>query len=147
MRIGNAQSFVEFNFEEIVPEQSQRAGDTSCSVAVSCNGFAGGVESVWFARDDIKRFLSDLEAFEAQRQGSVNLLNMSSPSEYSPLRFEIFSVNRLGHLAVRADLLKISYGNNLTPSTISVSFAVDSGMLNSILEDFRELFNSTQRRL
>ena len=114
---------------------------------MSCNGFAGRVESVWFASDDIKRFLSDLEAFEAQRQGSVNLLNMSSPSEYSPLRFEIFSVNRLGHLAVRADLLKISYGNNLTPSTISVSFAVDSGMLNSILEDFRELFNSTQRRL
>lgn len=146
MRIGEAQAFVEFSFKETVPEDLPRATDTSCSVEVSCSGFSGKVESVWFARDDINRFLSELEAFEARRQGSVSLLNMSSGSDYSPLRFEIFSLNQLGHLAVRTDLLKTTYvDSKLTPLTVSVTFALDPGMLRAVMEDFRELFNSRQR--
>jgi hypothetical protein len=142
MRIGNAQSFVEFSLQETYDLQGR--ADTSCSVEVSGNGFAGKVDSVWFAREDLDRFLSDLEAYEIQRQGSVSLLNMSSLSDYSPLRFEIFSLDQLGHLAVRTDLLKTTYiDSRLTPITISLTFGLDAGMLRSVLEDFRALFNST----
>jgi hypothetical protein len=140
MRIGDANSFVEFVFKEAVPEGVQGATDTSCSVEVSCNRFAGKVNSVWFGRSDIDRFLSDLQNFELVRKGSVSLVNMSSLSDDGPLDFEIFSVSSLGHLAVRATLRRITYVKELSPLTVSISFALDPGLLRQVLEDFRVFF-------
>ena len=140
MRIGDANSFVEFVFKEAVPEGAQGASDTCCSVEVSCNGFAGKVKSVWFARPDIDRFLFDLQNFEVVRKGSVSLDNMSSLSDDSPLSFEIFSVGSLGHLAVRTALRRITYVEELSPLTVSISFPLDPGMLRQALEEFRSLF-------
>ena len=147
MRIGDANSFVEFVLKEAVPEGVQGASDTSCSVEVSCKGFAGKVNSVWFARSDIDRFLSDLQNFELVRKGSVSLANMSSPSDDSPLYFEIFSVSSLGHLAVRATLRRITYVEELNPLTVSISFAFDPGTLRQALEDFQELFAHRRARI
>ena|SRR5436190_7107775 len=148
MTIGDADSFVEFAFKEAVPEHMQGATDTSCSVEATCSTFTGKVESVWFARDDINRFLSELEEFEATRKGSVSLLNMSSPSDYNPLNFEIVSIDRARHLVVKADLLEVRYLNGeLSPLRVSVSFDLDTGMLRSILMDFRKLFAYKQERI
>ena len=134
-------SFVEFRFKEAAPQHQADGTDIACSVAVSCDGFTGRVESVWFTRDDIKRFLSELEEFEAKRRGSVSLLNYSSPSDVNPLTFEIISVDSVGHLIVRAALLKIRYLNGeLIPLRVWVSFAVDAGKLRSMVSDFRKLF-------
>ena len=139
-------AFVEFRFREAAPQQLQAGTDTCCSVEVSCRGFTGRVKSVWFARDDIKRFLSELEEFAATRKGSVRLLNQSSSSDTSPLTFELVSVDGAGHLIVRAGLLKTRHRNDeLDPIRVSVSFAVDAVMLRSMVLDFRQLFAFRQK--
>lgn len=125
MRVGDEQSYVEFSFKEAMPEHLQGGTDIACSVEASCGGFRGRVETVWFSRDDINRFLSELSSLEERRRGSVSLANMSSGSEFNPLRFEIFSVDEVGHLAVGVYLLEASYvGGGLRPLKVSVGLTV-----------------------
>src|SRR5215210_3264580 len=109
MRVGDEQSFVSFEFKESVPEHLPGGTDVSYSVEASCHGFGGRIESVWFTREDINRFLSELLRLEETRKGSANLVNLSSPSEDNPLRFEIYPIDSVGHFAVRADLSKYNY--------------------------------------
>ena len=143
MRVSDADSFVEFEFKEAMPEHLSGGADVACSVAASRDGFCGRVESVWFSREDTNHFLSELRSLEEKRTGSANLTNLSSQSDYNPLRFEIFSVDEAGHLAVRADLLKGSHvGGSLSPLKVSVSFPIDAGSLPSLLVEFRKLFSS-----
>lgn len=143
MRIGNEQAFVSFEFEEAMPEHLPGGTDIACSVEASCGGFNGRIESVWFSREDINRFLSELRSLEESRKGSASLVNQSSPSKYDPLRFEIFSVDEVGHFAVRADLSKVNYvGGGLQPLKVSVTFPFDAGDLPSMLIEFRRLFGS-----
>ncbi len=67
---------------------------------------------------------------------------MSSKSEYSPLHFEILSVDEVGHIAVSVELLRISYlGEKLKPSKVSVSFPLDAEQLSSVAISFRALFD------
>lgn len=142
MRVGNEQSFVAFEFQEAMPEHLPGGTDIAYSVEASCDGFRGRVESVWFAREDINRFLSELRSLEENRKGSASLVNLSSPSEYNPLRFEIFSIDTPGHFAVRADLSEVNYVNDgIHPLKVSVTFPIDAGDLPSILIEFRKLFD------
>ena len=141
MRIGSAECFITLDFAQSVPEGLPRSTDMACSVEASCRGFNGRVEHVWFARDDVHRFLTELRALEANRKGSVAFLNLSSPSDYSPFHFEIFSTNDLGHLAVRADLLQVHYvGDHMIPLRVSVAFDIDAGDLPSLVVEFQRLF-------
>lgn len=96
MRVGGEHSFVEFSSEESVPEHLPGGADIACSVEASCGGFGGRVGGVWFSRGDVNRFLSELRSLEETRRGSANLLNMSSRSEFDPLRFELYSVGGSG---------------------------------------------------
>jgi len=148
MRIGSDQSFVAFEFKEAMPEHLPGGTDIACSVSVSCDAFNGRVESVWFSREDINRFLLELRSLEEYRKGSANLVNLSSLSEYNPLRFEVFSIDEVGHMAVRADLLKVSYvGGGIHPLKVSVTFDMDAGDLPSMLVEFRKLFDFKRRRI
>src|SRR3954469_9612437 len=106
MRVGNERLFVRFEFKEAVPEHLPGASDISCSVEASCDGSCIRIKSVWFSREDINRFLSELRSLEETRRGSANLVNLGSPSEDNPLRFEIYSIDNVGHVVVRADLSK-----------------------------------------
>ena len=147
MRVGDEHSFVEFSFKEAMPEHLPGGTDIACSAEASCGGFRGRVETVWFSRDDINLFLSELRGLEERRQGSANLTNMSSQSEFNPLSFEILSVDGVGHMALSAELLEASYvGSRLCPLRISVGFPIDAGSLPSMLVDFRKLFESKRGR-
>ena len=95
---------------------------------------------VWSAREDIVDFLYQLQKFEETRKGSVNLLNMSSQSQYNPLRFEIFSLDETGHLAVNAELTKVTYVGGPTPLSVMIAFPLDGGELRSVELEFRKLF-------
>jgi hypothetical protein len=142
MRVGNEQSFVSFEFKEAVPEHLPCGTDVSYKVEASCHGFGGRIESVWFTPEDIIRFLSELRSLEETREGSANLVNLSSPSEDNPLRFEMYSIDSVGHFAVRADLSKYNYvGADIESVKVSVSFRIDAGDLPSILIGFRKLFD------
>ena len=148
MRVGDEHSFVEFSFKEAMPEHLPGGTDVACSVEASCGGFRGRVETVWFSRDDINSFLSELRSLEERRRGSASLTNMSSESEHNPLRFEIFSVDGVGHMAVGAELLEASYvGGALRPLKVSVSFPVDAGTLASMVVGFRKLFDHRGQRI
>ncbi len=133
-------SFVEFRLKEASPQQLKGGTDICCSVEVSCGGFRGRVKSVWFGRDKINRFLSELEDLETKREGSVCLLNDSSSSDVNPLTFEILSVDSPRQLTVSAALLETRYLNNeLNPLRVSVSFAIDTAILHCMVRDFRKL--------
>ena len=141
MRVGNEFSFVRFEFKEKTPGNLPRAGDLACSVEVSCDGFQGTVDTVWFSREDIDSFLSQLKTFEETRRGLVSLSNMSTGSDHDPLRFEMRSSDELGHLAVSAEVTKISHTNaGLTPLTVSVSFPLEPEQLRVVETEFRKLF-------
>jgi hypothetical protein len=147
MRVGDADSFVAFEFKEILSDRLPGGADVACSVTASCNGFHGRVERVWFSRENIDRFLSELQGLDERRKGSAALMNLSSGSDYNPLRFEIFPVDEAGHLAVKADLSKASYiGGSLSPLRASVTFPLDAGEMASILVGFRLLFAGKRNR-
>ncbi len=148
MRVGDKHSFVEFSFKEAMPEDLPGGTDIACSVEASCGHFRGRVETIWFSRDDINRFLSELRSLAERRNGSASLMNMSSQSEFNPLRFEMFSINEVGHMAVSADLLESGcVGGVLRPLKLSVVFAVDAGSLPLIVVGFRKLFDDRRERI
>ncbi len=139
MRIENEGSFVKFEFKEFFDLQGRH--DVGCRIEVFCFGFAGEINDVWFSWEDINSFIEGLKAFDKTRKGAVELSNMSSGSEASPLEFKIFTTDRLGHLAVRATLRKLIYfKDSYEISTVSVVFEIDAGSLSSIIRDFKKLF-------
>ena len=142
MRVGDEESFIEFEFSAREAEDSPRAGDVAFSVSASSNGFCGKVSSVWFSPEELEGFLNQLARLEKTRSGSASLSNLSSLSEYNPLVFEIFSVDKTGHLAVKVELVKISYrSDELIPSKVSMRFMLDGERFNSMLAGFRRLFS------
>ena len=140
MIIGDDFENIEFVVTEILPEHLPRAGDVSCFVKVRCNNFAGEVESVWFAPEDISLFLSDLRNLEATRKGSANLLNLSSQSESNPLHFEISPSDKLGNLLVKVQLQKFSYFGSSPLSNLQVTFGLGGEYLQKTLLDFEKMF-------
>lgn len=136
MKIENENSFIEFK-----PEKHYKT-DIACRIKVFCNGFGGEVEGVWFSEEDIKSFLQQIEELDKTRKGAAELLNMSSQSDSSPLKFVIFSTDSLGHLAAQVTLQKPFYLANQYIETLktSVSFDIDSSLLPSIINNFKKLF-------
>jgi hypothetical protein len=141
MIIGKESEHIEFELTEVVPEHLPSAGDVACSVKVYCNGFAGEVGNVWFAPEDISRFLSELRYLEITRKGSAVLLNLSSQSDSSPLEFEISSEDGLGDLFVKVELQKLSYvGDSFLPTKLQAAFGLEAEYLQKTLLDFGKLF-------
>lgn len=133
MRIISEDSYIEFEFEEA------HENYISCHISVFSEGFSGKVQSVWFHESEVKDFIRQLEQFEKIRKDSVELVDMSSPSDSSPLKFKIFSTDSLGHIAVSISLKKINYSSSKSLKT-SISFDIDSGVLITIIRDFKKLF-------
>jgi hypothetical protein len=144
MRVGNEYNFVDF---EIVEVWTEYVPSTRCSVKASGEGFSGELKSVWFSQENLDSFLADLQALEEKRRGTATLLNMSSLSQYSPLRFQISSTSDTGDFVVRADLLKITWIDTDTsqPLKLSIWFTIAQEMFPSIVIEFRKLFNVNSR--
>ena len=141
MKIGKESEHIEFELTDIVAEHLPSAGDVACTVRVYCKDFAGKVDDVYFAPEDINRFLSDLQNLEAMRRGSAVLLNLSSQSESSPLRFEISSKDNRGNLLVKVELQKLSYiGESFFAMKLQVAFGLEAEYLQKTLLDFEKLF-------
>jgi hypothetical protein len=139
MRIEHQGSFVEFEFKELINIQGRH--DVGCQIKVLSGGFAGEINSVWFSGEDIESFIKKLEQFDKNRQGSAELLNMSSGTSTNPLEFKVFATDSLGHLAIRATLQKLIYfKDSYEISNVSVAFEIDPSSLPSIIRDFKKLF-------
>jgi hypothetical protein len=141
MRIGDLYSYVEIEFKEEEPENPSGLSATAYTVQAACNGFSGRIERVWFFRENLDGFLSELQQLEATRRGAARLTNLSSLSEYSPFDFEIYSTDEAGHLAVRVRLLKVNYiEDELHPAQLSFAITLDAGNLLAVIAEFKELF-------
>ena len=139
MKIENEGSFVKFEFKEFFDLQGRH--DVVCRIEVFGYKFAGEINDIWFSWEDINSFIVGLKAFDKTRKGTVELSNMSSGSDASPLEFKVFATDRLGHLAIRATLRKLIYfKDSYEISTVSVVFEIDPGSLPSIIRDFKKLF-------
>jgi hypothetical protein len=148
MQIKNESSLIEFEFTDSVDFRH----DVACRIKIFCDGFSGQVNSVWFSEIDINSFIKQLETLDETRKGSAELLNMSSGTSTSELDFLIFSIDSLGHLAVRATLRKQFYLSNaadLRASEIlktTVAFEIDPSSLSSMINDFKKLFYEISNR-
>lgn len=96
----DGESFVEILLLERTPTTLPGAGDLRLSVRVACSTFRGEYDEVWVGAPGFRDFLSELQALEARRQGSVTLESMS-PGE---LMLEIRSTDRAGHMAASGQL-------------------------------------------
>ena len=136
MKIENENSFVKFEFKE------SYKNDIAFSLEVFCKGFAGKVDSVWFTEEDVKSFIQQIEQLDVNRKGSAELLEMSAPSNSRELKFKIFSIDNLGHLAISVTLQKFVYMVNGSIETLktSVTLDIDSSTFSQNIRDFKKLF-------
>ncbi len=140
MRIKAVNSFLDFQF---VAVELEHYPSLALSIEVACEGFTGFLQEVWFRLSDLELFVRQLETLERSRQGEVRLIQMSDESEYCPFRLRIFSTDRVGYMAISAEMTRTSYiGNHslLFANKLSVTFEIDAGMLSTILQDFKEVF-------
>jgi hypothetical protein len=138
-------SVIDFEFVEA---ELVRYPSLAITIEVMSRGFSGRVYAVWFRLSDTEDFLRQLVALERSRQGEGRLRCMSDESEYAPLRFRIFSTDKLGHMAIEAEVLKtayIGYQTRLVANKVSVNFDIEPSSLPGILNDFRGLFAQRQR--
>jgi hypothetical protein len=137
LRIGDQSAGIRFAFREA---ERERFPSMAFDITVSCLGFSGQNDGVWFEKETLERFVKDLREFEKRRQGRVTLESIDNQSEYCEFRFELFSTGASGTMAVKAELLQVNYLGNgeLAPLKVSVAFDIDPGRLNDIIADFED---------
>ncbi len=142
----NRLSYIELVFQGFSSEEDLRiAGrqDVSLSVEVPHDGFCGQNNSVWFGQDEVQSFLKAMRVLEKERKGAAQLVSLGYPSEHVEFNFQIYSINSVGHVALKLDLQKIKYDSRhqLNPLKISVGFELDSGDLPTMVAEFESWFD------
>ncbi len=77
---------IKLELVETISESLPCATDMCCSIEALCRGFGGRDDTVWFSRESIERFLTDLRRLEATRQGVAALTDYSYGSEHEGVR-------------------------------------------------------------
>ena len=122
MRLEGDKAFVELERAEVGPLGTPGDGDLVLNVTVRVYGYSAADQS-WVVGGDWERFLSDLRALEARRQGSA-VVEGASPDD---LRLEILSTDSLGHLAIRGHIgwrgptghdLRLTFGFDFEPDRV-----------------------------
>jgi hypothetical protein len=76
---------------------------------------------------------------EQQRHGSVSLAAIGVKHE-EDFCLEVFSIDRLGHIAVKASLRRPNYvGGNLHPLELSSAFEMDAEKFGTFVREFEAL--------
>lgn len=135
------------NLEFVSSELKIGYDHAAFSISVDCRGFSGQNHEGWFFGYDLDTFLTELRILEEKRQGESILKCVSEPSDYREFRFKIYSIDKLGHLAITIELQKLHYINHsLLPSKVTTSFEIDPSSLPEILSDFQILVESYRER-
>jgi hypothetical protein len=140
MEIRGGNSVVEIVATEHVPANLPGAGDARLAVRVCSEGFSGE-STTWVEAAGLTGFLEQLRALEQRRQGSAQIESMS-PGEF---QLRIWSVNRLGHVAVGGRLHRQVHGHETGPyqHLLEFGFELDRSLMPSVVSAFQEL---AQRR-
>ena len=85
--------------------------------------------------NELRRFVTDLEAFERHRQGSVTLLGLDP--EMFKLSLQVF--DRPGHVLLTGTMRERGFEGTSFNLGISIGFEIEPSSLPSILRDFEDL--------
>jgi hypothetical protein len=137
------------NYIEFAYSSAEREHYPSIAFKVqfAARGLSVDPDEIWFGMDEFHEFIHQLEVLEQVRQGEAKLIQFSDPSEFCPLRFKIFSIDTIGHMAVTAETVRIDYIGNratLVGNKLSVTFEIDPSLLPTILADFRAIVHDHQ---
>lgn len=119
-----------------VERASQAEGDLNIRVAVKCRGF-GGSNDVWLQRGDFDRFVRDLRAVAAHRNGEAALEAMS-PDEFA---LRVFVHDRAGHVRAQGHVGQWSRRGDevAVEAKVGFGFEIDPSHIERLCDDFDSL--------
>lgn len=133
----------EANFVEVECEESDLYS-VALSIQIYSNEFRGFANWVRFGTAEVQKFLTQLKMLDQKRQGTAQLVALSGINELGGSHLKIFSIDKLGHLAVVAEVQRLIFLNNSQAPFVnktSITFEIEPDSLLTILKDFRELFS------
>ena len=99
MLIEEGDNFLELIVIERIPHYLPAPGDVQFKINIQSYGFVGQ-GSTWVAAPNLERFITQMQALEARRQGGAELTSIS-PGQF---QLRIFSTDSLGHMALSGRL-------------------------------------------
>lgn len=125
-------SFIEIIFVESYIE---RLPSINISISVQNDGFTGVLESVWIETNDLKYFLSCMDALNIKRSGKAHL-NSMSPSEFI---LDFHTYDKWGHIKVNYTITKDFSYPYFRKVSLQGGFDIDSSEFLSIIKEFKKL--------
>ena len=120
-------------------------GFVEVSIEAATRGFAWKSLDIDVQRGDLENFLVQLRQLEATRDGSAIFENSDVP-EARELRLAVFSIDKLGHMALSIQLKKVQYvGGIYSPMTVDLSFEIDPSNLPYLVSEFAELVDTIKQ--
>lgn len=141
-------SFIDLKFVQSLSDEAKRLtgrDDISLGIEVKCLGFSGRNEDIWFDRDVINNFLTDIKRMEEKRIGQAKLVSLGEPSENVEFQADFYITSLAGYAAVQFSLQKfLRLDHNETfPLKVSAAFDLDPGDLITMVSDFERLFSGS----
>ena len=99
MRLDGDAAFLELERSELGSTENPTDANVLLNVTVQVGSYSGA-DQCWISANDLKRFLIELRALEARRQGQA-VLSGASPDE---LRLEFYSIDSVGHMGIKGHL-------------------------------------------
>jgi hypothetical protein len=136
MVVGQGSERIEISVREVMPAESQVAGDRHVDVSVVCRAFSAYNCDAWISAAEWARFGRDLRALEKSRQGEAQLLSQS-PAD---LRLRLYTWDRAGHIAVEGHVGAYhAVANGMREVKLLFAFEMDAGLLSEAVLAFEAL--------
>ena len=121
--------------------ETEPVTDAVCvRVEAEVQDFAGAVPRVWMQRSALDAFAPALARFEAERSGSVEVVNSGSPDATNEFALTL-EARSGGHARATALLRRLRYDRSgLAPLELLVRFDVDGGDLATLVQRWGALF-------
>jgi hypothetical protein len=133
MVIREGDNQIEIAATDRVSDAEPTPGDTELTIRVRSGGFSGEGWA-WVSAEALAGFVAQVRRLEVCRQGVADIESMS-PCQ---LRLRIWSVDRLGHLAVGGSLSRRVHSGGAASFThlFEFGFEFDPSLLPGILAEF-----------
>ncbi|QQE80615.1 hypothetical protein [Alicyclobacillus sp. SO9] len=130
------------SYIEMIPVEyeSQHLPSVSLMISISASSYghlySASNPTVWFTKESLKKFISDLNLLDASRQGAATLQSMS-PNE---CEISIFAFDHRGHVAIKLLMSKPQFGTGqMFQHHLETGFELDPTELLNIIRGFKGL--------
>lgn len=108
------------------------------SIRSASKGFSGEVHYVDVQLVDLENFLNQLAILDEQRQGKATLKSSDSP-ESREFQLEVFSTDKLGHMALGIEITADAQG-------VQIGFEIDPSNIPYFVEQFTEMISALKQQ-